>query len=105
MDNFIIDHNLNEYNIVVKNENLLSTDVELFFVDNEENIPNLIYVEPNKNIWDILVFCDVYKSKTQARNDPRFKNSIIPLGYNEFILGKMRKRIYIINPLPYIDCN
>jgi hypothetical protein len=86
-----------EFNIIVNNENVLDGDIKLFW--GEENPPNLIWIDPSWDMWDLLAHLKLFPSKSQVRKDPKWGAiTAIPLGWTEFQFGKKRIAVSIFNP-------
>ena len=85
---------MSDFNFLVKNGREEETDARLFF-DNEEVIP----ISTNKNMYDILVMTNIFSSKSQARKNWAKTGANIPEGFSDFIVGKLKHRICILNPI------
>jgi len=87
-----------EFNFIISNQNLESNKDLISFLFNDDPIE---FLEPTMTMWDILVKCEIFQSKSQARKDPKWTSSTIPEGFNIFALGKLKHKIYIWNPINY----
>lgn len=84
---------MHEFNFIVNNEYHRPDDADVFF-DGEE----CELVPPGTDMFDILVRCGIFPSKSQARKDGRWPQEIPP-GWNDYQgLGRWKKRITIFNP-------
>lgn len=82
-----------EFCFVVENEHLQEDDIRSFF--HEKDVVDRIPKE--FSMWDVLVKCGIFQSKSQARKDVKWKDqSEIPNGWNEFVVGKLKHKIYIL---------
>lgn len=84
-----------EFNILVKNENVVGDEADLFFGGED-----LFFVEPTSDIFDVLVMLNIFASKSDARkNWKRSQGKDIPKGFTDFDrVGKKKVRITILNP-------
>lgn len=83
---------MKEYNIIVKTDEYKETDKELFFGDEE-----VIFVPETTTMWDVLVECGVFKSKSEARKNFTRTGKDIPDGFTDLEgLGKLKTRITIL---------
>lgn len=78
-------------NFIVENEFVRGDEDKLFFAGEAVNP-----IEPSKDFLDILVLCNIFPSKSQARKAGR--NPEIPEGFSEVITGKLKKHICILKP-------
>ena len=87
-----------EYNFIIRNGNEQPCDKDLFFQGD-----TVEYLDPTVNMWDVLVKCNIFPSKGQAKKDVKWKDkSVIPEGFTEFIVGKFKHKIFILNPITEI---
>jgi len=83
-----------ETNFVIRNVRFKNSDVDLFFDDEEVNV----VMDPNWDMFDLLVFAGIFKSKSQARKNWNRTGAEIPNGFSDFKnIGKGKKRITILN--------
>ena len=66
-------------------------DIKSLFDESE-----IIYLEQNNNMSDVVAIAGIYDSKSQAKKDGW--NKPIEDGYSEFVIGKLKTKIYIWNP-------
>ena len=99
----MLDH-LNHYHFIVKNGNECVGDADRFFGPLIEN-DRVDYIDSSFDMYDILVTCGIFKSKSHARQNWIKTGSEIPLGYSEHLrIGHLRKNIYILNPIKNTEC-
>lgn len=78
-------------NFIVLNPWVWEEDKHLFFGEEE-----VIFLR-QENMIDILVMCDIFKSKNDAKRN--WKGPIdIPEGFNQFTVGKLKTVISVLNP-------
>ena len=86
---------MKEFNVVIKNENLEKNKDLIPLIFGDEDI---ILIE-GKDMFDILVMCNLFQSKGQARKNWTKTGKEIPQGFNDFEkLGKLNHRLTIFNP-------
>lgn len=85
-----------EYNFIIDNGNLHESEVDVFFGGDVCEV-----LSDDVDFLDILVKCKIFPSKGQARKAGRESN--ISIGYNEFVIGKLKTRISILKPVYYHD--
>ena len=81
-------------NIVIENEHW-SQDLETVLFAGE---PTQHINEPF-DMFDLLVLAGIFTSKKQARKNWTMTGQEIPLGFNQFTVGKKRKDIWIWKPI------
>lgn len=85
-----------DYNFIIVNSNYQQQDCQLFF-GGEQVI--LINAERTVDMYDLLVLADVFPSKSVARKNWKTNDGSIQSGFSDFTgIGKMNKRITILNP-------
>jgi len=86
-----------ECNFIVLNEHLVGNEIEAFF-DGEA----VEWIEPETTMWDLLVRCGIFPSKSQARKAPKWKNAgETPKGWTDHQrIGKFNIRITVLSPMP-----
>jgi len=90
-----------DFNFIILNDSNQSGDAELFFGDHEGNLHDDITIEitPDKDMYDILVMTNIFKSKGDARKNWTKTGKEIPWGFSYFRVGKLRHTICILNTL------
>lgn len=84
-----------EVNIVVRNENLRETDVQLFFGDED-----VLFVDTGLDMFDVLVMCGFFQSKSEARRNWKRTEQSIPDGFTDIEgIGKLKRRLTIFNAM------
>lgn len=93
---------MNEFNIVVRNEYLQQNeDLIPILFDNEQ----VVYIESNCDMYDILVLCNTFPSRSQAKKNWS-REVTIPDGWSQHLkIGKLNKSIYIYNPIKSKELN
>lgn len=86
-----------EINIVIDNNFFRSRPDEenKSFINLLFNNEGIEYLDNKKDFLDILIEYNFFPSRNQA-----FKNGFkkeIPKGYNEFIIGKLKRKIFLYN--------
>ena len=81
-----------EFDFIVDNEHSRRSDAELFFGQTPEEV---FWLDESKDLWDILVICGLFPSRSQARKNGRAKE--IPSGWTDQRMGKLKHRICILN--------
>ena len=79
-------------NVIVDNGNVFENDKELVFGDDD-----VIVVPTTTTIFDLLVMIEAFSSKSQARKNWTGP-AIIPDGFSEFKIGKLKRHLCIWNP-------
>ncbi len=73
-------------------------DIELFFQDLEEPV-NTLPIDTKLPV--ILREAGLFKSSSAARNNGWDKE--IPMGWSEWVVGKMKTKLFIFRNLPSIE--
>tara|TARA_R100000808_G_C2151839_1_gene161009 strand:- start:2662 stop:2970 length:309 start_codon:yes stop_codon:yes gene_type:complete len=91
----------NEFCFIVDNDFRVGDEHELFFQCPAEDVTVL---PETATMLDVLVQVGIFKSKSQARKDPKWgKNLEIPQGFTHFPkLGKKRRDVAILRPMEII---
>lgn len=93
-------------NIIVKNEYYLPQDKKSFFGPHEHVCKGCMYcrdeevieIDPEeKDMYDLLVMLGSFSSRSQAKKN--WKQSEILPGYSEYYIGKLKRRLCILNPI------
>lgn len=88
---------MTEFNVIIKNQFFQEGDIKLFFA--EETPPNLREMPEGTDMWTVLAELGLFPSKSQARKDPKWGKILeVPKGFNEFIFGKKKIKVFIFNP-------
>lgn len=91
-----------EINIVVKNEfyseELDHNIINLLFGPLKED-EGIIFVGPETTIPDLLVRFEFFKSKGDVKRNWNKTGATIPPGFSDFVIGKLRRRLTIWNPI------
>lgn len=77
-------------NVLINSENILDTDAELVFGDEE------IQLSDAKDLPELLVELGIYKSKSKARQAGRVGE--IPPGYTAAFKASKKVELFIWNP-------
>ena len=77
-----------EYNFIIQNQYLVNDEKELFFCGEDVE-----YLSEETDMLDILVKCEIFSSKSQARKSGKSKD--IPEGFTDLTIGKLKKKICI----------
>lgn len=87
-----------EFNFAVRNE-FWSQGMEDFLFSRDVD-PNQ-HIQPlfTQDMFDILVGIGVFKSKSEARKNWRGSEQAIPPGFNSFVVGKLKHKLFIWNPV------
>jgi hypothetical protein len=81
-------------NVIVNSDKIGPNDKELIFGDEE-----VFFVNPeDMDMFDLLVKLGSFESKGQAKKNWTKTGKEIPQGFNEFIVGKLRRCLTIWNP-------
>ena len=88
-------------NIIVENGNVWDTDSANLFPGNER--VDILWPGHGKDMFDLLVIIGAFPSKRQAKKNWTKTGPEIPLGWNEFVIGKRRRFLCIWNPTPWED--
>jgi len=83
---------MNHLNVIVDNGNVLPTDKERLFGDEE-----VVVVSEDTTMFDLLVMLGSFSSKSQARKNWT-AGAKIPDGWSEFFVGKLKRHLCIWNP-------
>ena len=85
-----------EYNIIIRNDNLeKNKDLIPLLFDNED----ILYERNHLDMYDILVNCKLFTSKSNARKNWNRTGKEIPEGFTDLInIGKLNHRLTIWNP-------
>jgi hypothetical protein len=85
---------MREFNFI---QNILESDKELFFGPLVPGDPNdeFIEIQPHWNMANIVAATGIFSSTNQARKNGFDKD--IPNGYTDMYIGKLKKRITILN--------
>lgn len=88
-------------NFVIKNEHW-EADLELaLFADWDDKIdPAIVYLEPDTDMFDILVAAKLFPSKGQARKNWKETGRDVPAGFNLWTVGKLKQLLAVWVPLP-----
>jgi len=81
-----------DFDFIINNGHSRRSDAELFFGQSPEDV---IWLDGDKDMWDILVIAGVFPSRTQARKNGRARE--IPEGWTDQRMGKLKHRICILN--------
>lgn len=84
---------VNDANILIDHPNITDSDVEAVFGEGEE----VMRLPRGSTMIDVLVAVKAFPSKGQARKNWHGPLDI-PAGFNEFEVGKKRRRLFIHNP-------
>jgi hypothetical protein len=86
-----------EFNIIIDNDALRYNRSLLPLLFDKEA---LVFVEPSWDMYDILVHCKLFKSKSDARKNWNKTTQVIPDGFTDIErIGKLRHRLTIFNPI------
>jgi len=88
-----------DFNFIIINEHFRSGDDILFF----ENDEKIIFIEQDDQLidmFDLLVFAEIFRSKGDAKRNWKKSSRDIPKGFSEFKnIGKLNRKITIFNPI------
>lgn len=84
-------------NLAIKNAHWdLALEKALF---NDEHVNHIQEGAPF-DMFDLLVVLGVFPSKGQARKNWKATGKDFPPGFNHFVIGKMKHKVWIWNPVP-----
>jgi hypothetical protein len=73
-------------------------DVDVDYPFGEEPV---VEIPSTNDMYDVLVLCGIFPSKSQARKNWKTTGKDIPPGWTElYSIGKMKVGIFIWNPIP-----
>jgi hypothetical protein len=88
---------MNELNVVIINQNYEHERDLVPLIFGEDIIT---YFQDDADMFDLLVYLNIFKSKAEARRNWKRTGGNIPFGYTEFKkIGKFSKSLYIFNPI------
>lgn len=85
---------MNDLNIVIRNEHWDESLEQLLFAGED-----VVRFAPSVDMHDLLVGFDFFPSKSQARKNWTKTGKDVPAGFNEFVVGKTKQKLWIWNPV------
>jgi len=93
---------MKDINIVVENEHLEGNRdllMTLFAQWTDKKLPEITFVSPDMDMYDILVLVDLFQSKGEAKKNWKRTGQSVPEGFSDFErVGKRKNRLTIWNP-------
>jgi hypothetical protein len=86
-----------EVNIIVADHPL--TDEEKCYLEIFHPEDDIIFIGSNLDMYDILLKFGFFKSKNDARKNWKQTGKDVPLGFNDFRIGKRKRLLSIFNPI------
>ena len=84
-----------EFNFVIDNENFDEHLLEAIFESEDVQ-----FISAENDMFDILVMCDLFRSKSEARKNWKRTGKDIPEGFTDIKnIGKLHHRLTIWNPI------
>ena len=84
-----------EFNFVIDNKNFDEHLLEAIFESEDVQ-----FISAENDMFDILVMCDLFRSKSEARKNWKRTGKDIPEGFTDIKnIGKLHHRLTIWNPI------
>ena len=88
---------MNFLNVIIDNGNILPEDEDLIFGSDNGIKEPVVFVPITTTIFDLLIMIGSFNSKNQAKKNWKH-GDIIPNGFSEFWIGKVKRHLTIWNP-------